>query len=654
MLIANAIIILTTSELISLTLDIKQHIPRILSTFLFAFSNVVITCTIAGLVYQLDNPYVLSAFHYLFLLLALAICIRNKKLHIKNPFKNISLYRDFFFNNYDLLLFFLVILLSLVFQLILIYIMPPNTHDSLTTHLSRIGYWLQNKTYFPFLIHNIRDVYYPMNPAFQVLWTNIFNGNDAFVEISQFIAMLTCAISVYGISRVLDRSKKSALLNALLFLSYPIVLMQGTTTQTDLVVASLISCAFYFLFIGFKKDQFKYLALSTLGLSLALGSKQTAFFILPGYFITFFILWWKKRKTSPKLILSFILVTLVFFLFFGSTTYIENIIYFKGFFGPPGSVKNQIKIHNFHNIFEIFKHNSLRLTYSAIDPSGLIAPIKNYFIKSKAFIFSKLEDVLHLDLEAGSWVSSGHEFNLLSIPHLTEDETWYGPIGFFLMLIALITGIYRSIKKKDATCSGLFLTFIIYSFCIIVFRPGWDPYQGRYFLSLAVLITPMIDMYFSKKKVIQVLRSMTILAAISIIITTHLFNEGKPATISENNSPLNRETIWNLDRLDKMTIQNKGLRDPLRFMISQIPPDATVGLCVDTGTWDYPFFREDFSQKLIPIMPKELLLDKDWLVENEIDLVVVNLPRTIVFQDPPDFLSLVYEFEEQKLYRVDH
>ena len=649
MLIANAIIILATSILINLILDIKQHIPALLGIFLFAFSNVVFTCTIAGLVYQLDNPYFFSTIHFLFFFIALAICIKKKRLPIKNLFKD-----NHFYKNYDLFLFFTVILISLFFQLILIYIMPPNTYDSMTTHLSRVGYWLQNKTYLPFPIHNARDIYYPMNPAFQVLWTIIFNGNDALVEISQFIAMLTCAISVYGISRVLDRSKKSALLNALLFLSYPIVLMQGTTTQTDLVVASLISCAFYFLFIGFKKEQFKYLALSTLGLSLALGSKQTAFFILPGYFITFFILWWKKRKTSPKLILSFILVTLAFFLLFGSTTYMINLCYLRGLFGYPGSLRGETSVSSLQDIFNIVKYNSLRLTYNAIDPSGLIYPIKNYFLKAKAYFFIKLESILHLDLETSLWTGNEQGFNFLYMPHLSEDEAWFGPPGFILMLIALITGIYRSIKKKDATCSGLFLTFIIYSFCIIVFRPGWDPYQGRYFLSLAVLITPMIDMYFSKKKVIQVLRSMTILAAISIIITTHLFNEGKPATISENNSPLNRETIWNLDRLDKMTIQNKGLRDPLRFMISQIPPDATVGLCVDTGTWDYPFFREDFSQKLIPIMPKELLLDKDWLVENEIGLVVVNLPRTIVFQDPPDFLSLVYEFEEQKLYRVDH
>ncbi len=654
MLIVNAIIILATSILIALILDIKQHIPALLGIFLFSFSSVVFTCTIAGLVYQLNNPYFFSILHCSFLLLALAFCIKKKRLQIKDPFKNIHFYREFFYKNYDLFLFFIVILFSLIFQLILIYIMPPNTYDSMTTHLSRVGYWLQNKTYFPFPIHNIRDIYYPMNPAFQILWTILFNGNDTFVEMSQFTAMAVCAISVYGISRVFDRSKNSAIFNSLLFLSYPIVLMQGTTTQTDLVVAALISCAFYFLFMGFKKDQFKYLALSALGLSLALGSKQTAFFILPGYSVTFLILWWKKRTTSSKWILRFLLLFLILFLFFGSLTYIINLCYLKGFFGLPGSLQGETSISSLQEIFDIAKYNSLRLTYSAIDPSGLISPIKNYFIKFKAFFFTKLDSLLHFDLESSLWVGDEQDFVFLSVPHLSEDEAWYGPIGFILMLIAFIKELIHGIRKKDTARLGIVFTVIFYAFCIIIFRPGWDPYQGRYFLSLTVLVTPMIDLYISRKKAVRVLRSVVIITAVSIIITTHLFNEGKPAALSKSNAPLNRETIWKLDRLDKMTIQNKSLRDPLRSLISQIPPDATVGLCFNTGTWDYPFFREDFSQRLIPIEPKELLLDKNWLMENEIDLVLVNLPRTPVFQDPPDFFTLIYEFEEQKLFKVNH
>jgi hypothetical protein len=72
MLIINMLIILITSVLINLILDIKQYIPGFLCIFLFSFSNVILTCTIAGLVYQLDNPYFYCAVHSLFLLLLLS------------------------------------------------------------------------------------------------------------------------------------------------------------------------------------------------------------------------------------------------------------------------------------------------------------------------------------------------------------------------------------------------------------------------------------------------------------------------------------------------------------------------------------------------------------------------------------------------------
>ncbi len=124
------------------------------------------------------------------------------------------------------------------------------------------------------------------------------------------------------------------------------------------------------------------------------------------------------------------------------------------------------------------------------------------------------------------------------------------------MLIALsreFTGASKERYRLFWISPYLYHLFVLYHHI----SSGMGSISGKIFPFLAVLITPMIDMYFSKKKAVQVLRSITILTAISIIITTHLFNEGKPAVISENNSSLNRETIWNLDRLDKMTIQNK-------------------------------------------------------------------------------------------------
>lgn len=353
----------------------------------------------------------------------------------------------------------------------------------------------------------------------------------------------------------------------------------------------------------------------------------------------------------PKAIQYSLIFTLLFFLAFGSLTYIINLIHFNGFFGPPGSVESESNFSSTQDILKILKINPLRLTYNAIDPSGLAYPLKNYFVKAKAVLFSKTLSALNIEIEGSALTQNEHQFQYLTVPHLTEDEAWFGSLGFFLMSLALIVALIRGFQKKDVVKLGLVFTFVIYAFCIVLFRPGWDPYQGRYFLSIAVLVTPLINVYFSKKKFIHIIRSGVIVAAISIIATTHLLNEGKPVAVFENNPSLIRETIWDLDRFDKMTIQNKGLRLPYRSISVRITTDATIGLCIDTGIWDYPFFKSDFSQEIISISPKENLLDESWLKQNNIKYVIMNTNKEL-WETKPTYLEVLYEYDNWKLYSV--
>ena len=649
-----ACVILVTSLLISSLLKIRSAVALALCTFLFSVSNIIITVTISGLFYQLNNQLFISILHVGIFMITFVLWIKSKKPRLPNPRDFIIGIAQFIKDTFkapEITTLLVVLFFSMIFQFILISIMPPNSHDSLTTHLSRVGYWYQNGTYFPFNIHNLRDIYYPVNPAFQALWTVIVSGTDKWVEISQFIAMQVCSVAIYGISRLLKRSTQSSLFNALIFLSYPIVIMQGTTSQTDLIVAAFISCAFYFLILGLKQKQIKYIPISCLGMALALGSKQTAFFILPGYFILFLLLWTKNRNEMPGYIQTFLRYFFLFFLFFGSLTYVINLIHFNGFFGPPGTVTSESGFTSIFQALEKLKLNSLRLFYNSIDPSGLPSPIKNYFIKAKSTFFSGIFNAFHINLESSAYSFSGHKFNYLTVPHLSEDESWYGPVGFILMAIAIIYGLIQGIKKKDHVKLGLVITFLIYSICIVVSRSGWDAYQGRYFLSVAVLTTPLIDMNNTKHKFLHLTRFGTIILAILIIFTTQLLNEGKPVAILENNPSLIRETIWNMDRIDKITIQDRNMRNPIKSISKFLPADANVGLCIETGMWDYPFFREDFSQKLIPISPKENLLDESWLKQNNIEYVIMNTYKEL-WETKPIYLELLYEYNNWKLYSV--
>ncbi|HOJ01944.1 MAG TPA: hypothetical protein PLL88_10030, partial [Anaerolineaceae bacterium] len=167
-------VVLATSILIAAILEIRSNVAFLLALYLFSISNIVITCTIAGLFHQLNNQSAYILIHFLFLIITLLCWQRHKKPAIQTPkqcFQSVGQFARQIFQSRELLVFFILIFISILFQLLLIYIMPPNTHDSMTTHLSRVGYWLQNNSYYPMNIHNQRDDFYPVNPAFQALWT---------------------------------------------------------------------------------------------------------------------------------------------------------------------------------------------------------------------------------------------------------------------------------------------------------------------------------------------------------------------------------------------------------------------------------------------------------------------------------------------------
>jgi len=654
-LFSAGMLVLSALLLCSL-LKIRSLVSTLLSSFLFSLANVVLTCTLAGFFHQLSNRNLFILIH-LIILVCLYLYWKKKGspalLNVKVAWASLGQFFKRIFRSRELLILFCVVCASALFQFVLILVMPPNTHDSMTTHLSRVGYWLQNNSYFPFNIHNAKDIYYPFNPAFEVLWTIVLLGNDMLVEISQYLALFICAFSIYGFSRLLHLSEKNAFFNALIFFSFPIIVMQATTTQTDLFVAAIISCAFYFLALAFQQKEQKFLALSALAIALALGSKQTAFFLLPGYLLTFLALWLKKRKEIPHAMRTFLLSMLLFFLVFGSLTYLVNFSYYHGFFGPPSAVEAETKILNAQDLFEVIRLNSLRLTYNFIDPSGMFSPWKNYFVKAKAHIFKAILEPLHIELESTRFVATKHVFKYIYVPHLTEDEAWYGPLGAFLLFLAFWQGLIQGIKKKDPLRLGVIFSGLVYFFCIILFRPGYDIFQGRYFISVAVLLIPLLQLSFSETFLPTLLRYLTVIFAVILIITTHLFNEGKPVAVIEKNPSLIRESIWNMDRIEKMTVQNRDLRDPLKSTAHFVPNSAVLGLCIDVGVWDYPFFREDFSQKVVPIYPKELLLDKDWLEEQKIEFVVMNTTQKIS-SEIPDFLILIFDYNNWKLLQVQN
>ncbi len=644
----STVLIILCAHFLALRAELRSPIAYLLGVYVFSCANIVLSGLIAGAFGLLAIPHVHLMLELVFLTGSILLVRNTQKTHPQKPTfqplaEAFNILKALLKSTPELLILFLVVGASLLFMLVLIWFLPPNSHDVLTTHLSRVGYWLQNGTYMPYVTHNTFGVIYPYNPALQIAWSVVMAGSDRFVEIFQWLAALACSLAVAGLSRVLGADKPSSLFKGLLFLTFPIVIMQSSTAQTDLVVAAMCVTGFYFLLSGFRSQAKGRLLVSAIAFALALGSKQLAFLVLPGIALALLLEIVRKRSSNLRLACWWVGVCAAAFLLFGSETYIVNQMTFGNPFGPSDFVSSSVQVDKTEKPLEMLTTNALRFTYGAIDPTGLPKPLNVYLVRAKMRVAKPVLNMLDLDLESSYYITEDHIFSYIHIPETTEDEAWFGAHGFVILTSAFLLGVAIVFRKKDRLCFILAATAGLYFLLVVAGRPGWDPYQGRYFITAAVILLPVVPITYKDGSFHMLGRYALIALSLLILVTTHLNNYSKPVS--------GKETIWTMDWENNITRQNRLYRPLLNAVRERIPLNTQLGIIFSPGTWDYPLFTENFTRTVTPIFPAEKILDEAWLREQGIEYILINIPQD-PWQTLPKYLNYFYQVDDFRFLKV--
>ena len=168
--------------------------------------------------------------------------------------------------------------LALLYVLALIVGTPPANHDSLTYHLTRAAFWAQDDR-----VGYIADAYderlnaHPPNAEIVLTFLLEVGRNERLAGFVQFTAAVALAVGVFSLARKMGLARGEAAFGALLFLTLPIVLLQASTAQNDLVAASFLLAAAVFV-LG---DSRRELLLAAVATALAVGTKVPAAYGLP-------------------------------------------------------------------------------------------------------------------------------------------------------------------------------------------------------------------------------------------------------------------------------------------------------------------------------------------------------------------------------------
>ena len=542
-LIISILIYLFTGLLLSRSLFDKPGLGKdILACFLVGFATNVLVSEILSLFRWLNNPYAFLIGQMLVCGILSTVLILARKISLKDIVRRFRYdFSGFHFLDYSLMGVMAIILGGFF---VVGITTPPNNLDSLTSHLPRIYYWLQHGSFehWPALISFQLD--YPMNAHIQGLWLFLLGKQETLFFLVQWFSLVVSVISVFEISRLLKFSVTQALVSCLILLSFPVVLLQTYTFQGDLTVTALVMVCIFFTFSYLKTKNRYDLILGLLAIALALGTKQTAFFMLPALGgLLIYALFTRQLQRSHIPLLSLVLG---FFLVFSSYKYIQNLVETHLVFGNSSS-DPAFKIST-KNLMDKMKYNLSRYAYQFIGVDGVLGTAENSLVNVKVQVIQPILGFLHLDLEKQVYFQPGYDpgevFSLSNIPLLAADTAWFGPLCLLAVLLGVIFTAFS--KEKDRREYLIFSLALNISYVVIILiqRPGWDPYQGRYFILGTIPLVPLVSAWIPRKGIARIFMVIILaLATLFLAINTLLYNYDKPVITRPALTQFRRDTV---------------------------------------------------------------------------------------------------------------
>jgi len=499
------------------------------------------------------------------------------------------------------LVFFSILGIALL-QIFLLFFLPPNEWDSMTGHLNRILYFAQNHSTAHFVGTNWNVDTYPKSFSSIQYYPFIMSGyNEHFFKLPNFSAYWMLFVGSYAILKQLGIEFKVRLLSSMLILFTPIVLIQSTTTDTDIVLGAYLASTMYFLFRFIKSRQIFYIYFFAFVFAIALSHKITFLFSVPSIGILLIYSFVATKSTTYLYQLKHLFFSMFFIVIMSLPTgYVSNLIHYGHPIGPETATKHQ-SIERAGNLSNLIIHGSkniARYFFDLLNFDGLrnIDQIE-YWQEAINNQFRKLDATFNWGLE------NSKTFTIVPFNYTRHFDFYNGtPIYGSIFLLVFIPSIILLLSKKRKAIYYLIFSAFIFHFIALAFSAAYDPWKGRYMISSLVFILPIASIFF--EKIVSLKKYMYALPIFFIIVvsaySTLLFHS-RSALLSTHKLP----TIWNKTRMEHLTVSRPDITEAYARFDSIVPRDAIVALATINDDYEYPLWGKEFSRKLVPINPFE-------------------------------------------------
>ena len=631
-LVSIVILGVTTLLIISLV-QLSRVYEILLAWSLAAFANLVFVFQLANLFGKLNSVVFILLVQVAVLFIALVLWFYRKRPRllpeVRLKIQWASNIKDK--QNWAIIGLLGALSATLALYAVLIYVVPPNNVDALSIHLARVLKWKQLGSYFPWETRNVWQVSFPVNAQLTYLWTVLFTNTDHFIACIPFMAGLITGLVVYLLAQETGFDVRSSIFAGAVWLAFPVVQLHLTSVRHDLISTWLFVTCLYFFFRWNKSRQAAYMVLSGLALGLVVGTNFSIATYLPGLFILLVASLILKRQ-SLKDMLLYGGITVVAFMLFSSPVFFSNMVHFGSPVGPDAAVMTSTAMAQELSIGKYLAVNITRWCYQFLDFSALPRPISTIAVNAKAWLVEGILGLLNLNIKGDLATMNAHVFHWDTHYALQEDEAWYGLIGALLVFPTAVIAFTRGIKKRELLLVAPLIFLVTAMITCSLVRPGWTPYDGRYFMPLAAICAALLPMWFENGKMRSVIQYTVMSVSVLSIMLTVVYNPAKQI--------VGGASVWKMNRIDQMTRQSYSSKEMLYLVGAAIPEDAVVGIASDYLDYqEYGVFGEKFTRTVVDVFPPERIADSDWLSQHSVEYLLV-----LVSEGYPDTVDEAYQY----------